>query len=95
MSEYCNECGERHESVTVCPNGFGKVPTPMAASRASITPDQIYREAVAAERARCAKVARAQRLLMGAPLGVADMRHVSDWNLACEEIAAAIERGEG
>jgi hypothetical protein len=43
-------------------------------------------QAVAAERARCAKVARGM---------AADRSWGRIWEQACEEIAAAIERGEG
>ena len=46
-------------------------------------------QAVAAERARCAKVARDSKL------PDRDSPDRRSYNSACEEIAAAIERGEG
>jgi len=52
-------------------------------------------QAVAAERARCAKVARALKDDMTFKMSEKDAVVTSARNRACEEIAAAIERGEG
>ena len=57
--------------------------------------DFITSQAVATERVRCAKVARDEKIKLGPESSTSDMARISAYNLACEQIALAIERGEG
>ena len=81
MTEFCTICGTRHDMTTA---RCGGTPTFQRPDIDSIA------QAVAAERARCAKVARDAQLSSTAP----DVVLHKIYNLACEEIAAAIERGK-